>query len=696
MIDTRESTTAKICSFVRAYHSSYAKEKIFDDYLAYDLMGKEEYEEIGRLSEQEFGLTTDATGFCGRAVYPLLDRYVAPIPLSRIAYAERELEAFAAQNGSCQYVICGAGMDTFSFRNTNPNIRTFELDHPDTQRYKLERIEQLEWNVPENARYVPIDFSQDDLGEVLAEAGYDPAVPSFFAILGVTYYLTLPVFEQTVRQISEISVPGNKIVFDYPDETTFTDGAAKRVRLLTQITAKLGEPMKQGSSYGEMRAALGRHRFAVETHMNPQAIQSAFFNGRTDGQQAFENIHFILAVKGERKVMTQTIFTSESVTKGHPDKVSDIISDSVLDAYLQKDAYARVAVETVVKNNTVILVGEISSQAKIDTEAVVRQAIRDIGYNREELGFNGDTAELILRLDAQSPDIARGVNRALEIRGTEQEAELGAGDQGMVFGYASSETGEYMPLPVSLAHRLARRLTDVREDGTLAYLRPDGKTQVSVRYENGRPAGVDTIIVSAQHDPDITEEALRGDIIREVIRPVIPADWLTESAKILVNPTGRFVIGGPVGDSGLTGRKIIVDTYGGAARHGGGAFSGKDPTKVDRSAAYAARHAAKNIVAAGLAEKAEIQIAYAIGVAAPVSVNVNTFGTGKVPDEILQRAVTALTDLRPGAIIRRLELQRPIYAQTAAYGHFGRTDLDLPWERTDLAQAFKAFVEESK
>lgn len=392
--------------------------------------------------------------------------------------------------------------------------------------------------------------------------------------------------------------------------------------------------------------------------------------------------------------MSKFIFTSESVTKGHPDKVSDIISDSILDAYLKEDPNSRVAAETVVKINTVVLVGEVSSKAQIDAEAVVRNAIREIGYDRKELGFSANTAEIILRLDRQSPDIAQGVDSALETRNSEKEAETGAGDQGMVFGYASDETPELMPLPISLAHRLALRLTEVRENKELSYLRPDGKTQVSVKYEDDIPVGIDTIIVSAQHDPEISEERLRADIIREVIIPVIPAGWIPADGKILINPTGRFVIGGPVGDSGLTGRKIIVDTYGGAARHGGGAFSGKDPTKVDRSAAYAARYTAKNIVAAGLAKKAEIQIAYAIGVASPVSVNVNTYGTGKVPDEILEKAVTELLDLRPGAIIHKLNLRRPIYTKTAAYGHFGRDDIDFTWEKTDLADAFQRKVQE--
>ncbi len=392
--------------------------------------------------------------------------------------------------------------------------------------------------------------------------------------------------------------------------------------------------------------------------------------------------------------MSKFIFTSESVTKGHPDKVSDIISDSILDAYLKEDPDSRVAAETVVKNNTVVLVGEVSSKAQIDTEAVVRSTIREIGYDREELGFSADTAEIILRLDRQSPDIARGVDSALETREANVPTEIGAGDQGMVFGYASDETPELMPMPISLAHRLAFQLTEVRENKELPYLRPDGKTQVSVKYEDDVPVGIDTIIVSAQHDPEVSEEKLREDIIREVIKPIIPANWIPENAKILINPTGRFVIGGSVGDSGLTGRKIIVDTYGGAARHGGGAFSGKDPTKVDRSAAYAARYAAKNIVAAGLAQKTEIQVAYAIGVASPVSVNINTYGTSKVSDEILEKAVTELIDLRPGAIIQKFNLRRPIYAKTAAYGHFGRDDIDFTWEKTNLVQAFKRKVQE--
>lgn len=391
--------------------------------------------------------------------------------------------------------------------------------------------------------------------------------------------------------------------------------------------------------------------------------------------------------------MSSYIFTSESVTKGHPDKICDLISDSILDAYLEQDPSAHVAVETVVKNNTVIVVGEISSAARVDIDAIIRRTIRGIGYDRPEYGFHADTAEVILRLDRQSPDIAQGVQDALETRHTSEAAEIGAGDQGMMFGYATNETKERMPLPAMLAHKLAKQLTEVRENGTLPYLRPDGKTQVSVRYENGRPVSVDTVLLSTQHDPDVTQEQLHQDIRREVIAPVLRG-LLRDNTRILINPTGRFVIGGPVGDSGLTGRKIIDDTYGGAARHGGGAFSGKDPTKVDRSAAYAARYAAKNIVAAGLAEKAEIQVAYAIGVAAPVSLSMNTFSTGRVPDALLAEAVKELVDLRPGAIIRRLRLQRPIYAATAAYGHFGRTDIDAPWEATDLAEDLSNYVKE--
>jgi len=389
--------------------------------------------------------------------------------------------------------------------------------------------------------------------------------------------------------------------------------------------------------------------------------------------------------------MSRYIFTSESVTEGHPDKVADRISDSILDAYLAKDPAARVAAETVIKNNTVILAGEISSSAEIDTEKVVRDAINDIGYNSEELGFDGHSAEIINLLDRQSPDIAQGVDSALEVR-EENGDEIGAGDQGIIFGYAVNETPELLPLPISLAHRLSYRLAEVRKNGTLPYLRPDGKTQVSVIYEDGNAVGIDTILVSTQHDENVSQDKLRADLIKNVIVPVIPKKWLTADIRILVNPTGRFVIGGPVGDSGLTGRKIIVDTYGGAAHHGGGAFSGKDSTKVDRSAAYAARWAAKNIVAAGLAKRAEIQLAYAIGVAAPVSVYVNTFGTGVVTDEEIQAAVTEIFDFTPGGIIRALDLRKPVFAATSAYGHFGRPDADFTWERTDKAEALKKAV----
>ena len=389
--------------------------------------------------------------------------------------------------------------------------------------------------------------------------------------------------------------------------------------------------------------------------------------------------------------MSRYIFTSESVTEGHPDKVADRISDSILDAYLAKDPAARVAAETVIKNNTVILAGEISSSAEIDTEKVVRDAINDIGYNSEELGFDGHSAEIINLLDRQSPDIAQGVDSALEVR-EENGDEIGAGDQGIIFGYAVNETPELLPLPISLAHRLSYRLAEVRKNGTLPYLRPDGKTQVSVIYEDGNAVGIDTILVSTQHDEEVSQDKLRADLIKNVIVPVIPKKWLTADIRILVNPTGRFVIGGPVGDSGLTGRKIIVDTYGGAAHHGGGAFSGKDSTKVDRSAAYAARYAAKNIVAAGLAKRAEIQLAYAIGVAAPVSVYVNTFGTGVITDEEIQAAVTEIFDFTPGGIIRDLDLRKPVFAATSAYGHFGRPDADFTWERTDKAEALKKAV----
>jgi len=382
--------------------------------------------------------------------------------------------------------------------------------------------------------------------------------------------------------------------------------------------------------------------------------------------------------------MKEYLFTSESVTEGHPDKVCDIISDAVLDAYLEKDPFARVACETTVKNNTVILLGEISSTIFIDVPKVVRKVIKEIGYDREELGFNADSAEIILRLDRQSPDIAQGVNRALDSENL--DSETGAGDQGMVFGFASNETDELMPLPISLAHKLAKRLTNVRKDGTLSYLRPDGKTQVSVRYHDDVPIAVDVIVVSTQHDPDVSLDTIRRDVIEKVIKPIVSKELLHDGTKIFVNPTGRFVIGGPVGDSGLTGRKTMVDTYGGYSRHGGGAFSGKDPTKVDRSAAYAARYVAKNIVAASLARKCEIQIAYAIGVASPVSIFVDTFGTGKESDSELANAIRKLFDLRPNGIIKELDLRKPIYKKLAAYGHIGREDLSATWENVSAAK----------
>ncbi len=376
------------------------------------------------------------------------------------------------------------------------------------------------------------------------------------------------------------------------------------------------------------------------------------------------------------------LFTSESVTEGHPDKVADQISDAILDRILAQDGTARVAAETVVTTGLALVVGEISTTCYVDIPHVVRNTIRNIGYTRAKMGFDADTVAVITSIDEQSPDIAMGVDQALESR-TGQGADverIGAGDQGMVFGYACDETPEFMPLPIFLAHRLSYRLAEVRKEDILPYLWPDGKTQVTVRYRDGMPAGVDTVLISAQHNGEVSQEELRRGLIEEVIKPVLGERWLNSDTRILTNPTGRFVIGGPHGDAGLTGRKIIVDTYGGYARHGGGAFSGKDPTKVDRSASYAARWVAKNLVAAGLAHRAEIQIAYAIGVAKPISIMVDTFGTGKLPDHVLAQVVRSVFDLRPLAIIRQLELQRPIYLQTAAYGHFGRTDVDLPWE----------------
>lgn len=388
------------------------------------------------------------------------------------------------------------------------------------------------------------------------------------------------------------------------------------------------------------------------------------------------------------------LFTSESVTEGHPDKICDQISDAVLDAFLEVDPYARVACEVSVATGLVLVIGEISSKADyVDIPAIVRRTIKEIGYTRAKYGFDSSTCAVLTSLNEQSADIAQGVNAALESREganlKEENADIGAGDQGLMFGFATNETPELMPLPIALAHRLSRRLSEVRKNGTLDYLRPDGKTQVTIQYEDGKPVGVDTIVISTQHAEDIASEQIDRDIRKHVIEPVVPKEWLNPQTKYFINPTGRFVIGGPQGDAGLTGRKIIVDTYGGYARHGGGAFSGKDPTKVDRSAAYAARYVAKNIVAAGLADKCEIQLAYAIGVARPVSISVDTYGTGKVEEEKLVQLIENHFDLRPAGIIKMLDLRRPIYAQTAAYGHFGRTDLDLPWERTDKAALLK-------
>lgn len=383
------------------------------------------------------------------------------------------------------------------------------------------------------------------------------------------------------------------------------------------------------------------------------------------------------------------LFTSESVTEGHPDKICDQISDAVLDAFLEVDPYARVACEVSVATGLVLVIGEISTKADyVDIPAIVRNTIRDIGYVRAKYGFDATTCAVLTSLNEQSPDIAQGVNVALEAREGQADPEeaIGAGDQGLMFGFATNETEELMPMPIALAHRLARRLAEVRKNGTLPYLRPDGKTQVTVEYEGDKPVRIDTIVISTQHHEEVTQEQIHADLKEHVIKPVVPAEFLDEATRYFINPTGRFVIGGPQGDAGLTGRKIIVDTYGGYARHGGGAFSGKDPTKVDRSAAYAARYVAKNIVAAGLADKIEIQLAYAIGVAQPVSINVDTFGTGKISESKLVEIIRSNFDLRPAGIIKMLDLRRPIYKQTAAYGHFGRTDLDLPWERTDKAE----------
>lgn len=391
--------------------------------------------------------------------------------------------------------------------------------------------------------------------------------------------------------------------------------------------------------------------------------------------------------------MDKVLFTSESVTEGHPDKICDQISDAILDALLEQDPMSRVACETCTTTGIVMVMGEISTKAYVDIQKIVRDTVREIGYTRGKYGFDADTCGVITTIDEQSSDIAMGVDKALEAKEnnmTDEEIDaIGAGDQGMMFGFATNETEEYMPYPISLAHKLSRQLTKVRKDGTLSYLRPDGKTQVTVEYDGGKPSRLDAVVLSTQHDPDITQEQIHEDIKREVFDKILPADMVDDETKFFINPTGRFVIGGPHGDAGVTGRKIIVDTYGGYARHGGGAFSGKDCTKVDRSAAYAARYVAKNIVAAGLADKCEIQLSYAIGVAEPTSIMVDTFGTGKKSNQELVDLIRKHFDLRPAGIIKMLDLRRPIYKQTAAYGHFGRNDLDLPWERLDKVDLLK-------
>ncbi|MEA4906079.1 MAG: methionine adenosyltransferase [Anaerolineaceae bacterium] len=394
------------------------------------------------------------------------------------------------------------------------------------------------------------------------------------------------------------------------------------------------------------------------------------------------------------------LFTSESVTEGHPDKLCDQVSDAVLDACLAQDPRSRVACETATKTGFVLVLGEITTRANLNFDELVRKVVNEIGYDSSDKGFDGNTCAVQAAIARQSGDIAMGVDKALEAKSgqmTEAEVEaIGAGDQGMMFGYACNETEVLMPMPIYLAHKLTRRLSEVRKDGTLPWLRPDGKSQVTVEYHYGKPARIDTVLISTQHSPDVTQEQIRAGVIEHVINPVLPADMVDDNLKVFVNPTGRFVIGGPQGDAGVTGRKIIVDTYGGMGRHGGGAFSGKDPTKVDRSAAYAARWVAKNVVAAGLAERCEIQVAYAIGVAKPLSINVETFGTGLIPDDDIARLISEYFDLRPGAIIRDLDLRKPIYQQVASYGHFGRDDLDLSWERTDKAAALRAAAKVEK
>ena len=405
-----------------------------------------------------------------------------------------------------------------------------------------------------------------------------------------------------------------------------------------------------------------------------------------------EGFFFSRKIGGEAFLKKRVLFTSESVTEGHPDKMADQISDAVLDAILAKDPQARVACETLVTTGLVHVVGEITTSCYVDIPHIVRETVKEIGYTRAKFGFDGDTCGVMVSIGEQSPDIAMGVNEALEAKqgNTDLMEAIGAGDQGMMFGYATNETPEFMPLPIALAHRLSRRLSEIRKTDVVDYLRPDGKTQVTVEYEDGVPVRIDAIVISTQHGPEVTREQIEADLRKHVIEPVVPAKFLDDKTKYYINPTGRFVVGGPQGDAGLTGRKIIVDTYGGMARHGGGAFSGKDPTKVDRSGAYAARYVAKNIVAAGLADKCEIQLAYAIGVAQPVSIMVETFGTAKVEETLIAELIKKHFDLRPAGIIKMLDLRRPLYRQTAAYGHFGRTDVELPWEQTDKAAAIRS------
>jgi S-adenosylmethionine synthetase len=403
---------------------------------------------------------------------------------------------------------------------------------------------------------------------------------------------------------------------------------------------------------------------------------------------------FIQAEKERGEIKMRRLFTSESVTEGHPDKICDQISDAVLDAILEQDPEARVACETAVTTGMVLVMGEISTKCYVDVPKVVRQTVAEIGYTRAKFGFDANTCSVITSIDEQSGDIAMGVNEALESKNGEIDRidAIGAGDQGMMFGFATNETEEFMPLPIAMAHKLSRRLTEVRKNGTLDYLRPDGKTQVTVEYEDNKPVRIDAIVISTQHGPEVEHDQIEKDLMEYVVKTTVPAELLDENTKYYINPTGRFVIGGPQGDSGLTGRKIIVDTYGGYGRHGGGAFSGKDPTKVDRSAAYAARWVAKNLVAAGVADKLEIELAYAIGVAKPVSIEVETFGTGKIADDKIVELIQKVFDLRPAAIIRDLGLRKPIYKQTAAYGHFGRNDLDLPWEKLNRVEDIKKFM----